>query len=122
MHIRSALAAALTLITASFALHAEDPPIARDGRLVSPSGNTLYSFDMDTPVASRCGRVCMMVWPPLTANADSVEHGFFTLVERDDGTRQWAYHGRPLYWYIGDRKRGDTSGDGVGGAWHTVMQ
>jgi hypothetical protein len=37
----------------------------------------------------------MMVWPPLTADAESVEHGFFTLVERDDGTRQWTYRAVP---------------------------
>ena len=37
---------------------------------------------------------------------------------RDDGVRQWAYKGKPLYTWSKDTKPGDASGDGVGGSWH----
>ena len=122
MQIRSALAACFILVTTSLAARGAEPVLSPDGRVVSPAGSTLYSFDMDTPGESRCGRVCLMVWPPLTADADAREHDPFTLVEREDGTRQWAYRGKPLYRYIGDRERGEAAGEGLGGAWHTVLQ
>ena len=41
-------------------------------------------------------------------------------VVTDDGTKQWAFHGKPLYGYISDAKAGDISGDGVGGVWHVA--
>lgn len=43
------------------------------------------------------------------------------MVARDDGTRQWAYKGRPLYRFYGDQKRGDTIGDGMSrNMWHVA--
>jgi len=113
--------AAAFLFTITGAAFASDPPVVRDGRVLSPSGATLYAFDMDSEQVSRCGRVCVMVWLPLTGDSEDGAGGPFTLMERDDGTRQWTYRGRPLYRFIGDRVRGDALGDGMGGAWHVVM-
>jgi predicted lipoprotein with Yx(FWY)xxD motif len=48
--------------------------------------------------------------------------GDFVVVKRDDQSRQWAYKGRPLYRWAGDRKPGDSTGDGVGGVWHTAKR
>ncbi|MFY0104123.1 hypothetical protein ABTP95_19980 [Acinetobacter baumannii] len=39
---------------------------------------------------------------------------------RDDGKGQWAYKGHPLYRWSKDQKPGDTTGDGVIGAWHVA--
>ena len=61
-----------------------------------------------------------MAWPPLSASADDQEHGRFTLVARPGGTLQWAYRGRPLYAYVGDRRPGDRIGDNLVGLWHVV--
>jgi predicted lipoprotein with Yx(FWY)xxD motif len=37
---------------------------------------------------------------------------------REDGKRQWAYKGSPLYYWTKDSKPGDKTGDGVlNGAW-----
>ena len=47
--------------------------------------------------------------------------GDWTVVTRDNGMKQWAYKGKPLYAFVKDSKPGDTTGDGVGGAWHTAM-
>ena len=48
--------------------------------------------------------------------------GDFTLVERKDGTKQWAYKGQPLYLWVNDKALGDMTGDGVGGVWHIAME
>ena len=39
---------------------------------------------------------------------------------RDDGTKQWAIHGKPLYTYVEDKKPGDYKGNSVEG-WHFVL-
>ena len=40
--------------------------------------------------------------------------GEWTIVERTDGTKQWAYEGKPLYLYIEDKAAGDVTGEGKG--------
>ena len=45
-----------------------------------------------------------------------------TLVDRTDSDMKIvAYKGWPLYLWIKDTKPGDTTGDGVGGTWHTAV-
>jgi len=46
----------------------------------------------------------------------------WSLAKRKDGKSQWAYDGKPVYFYSGDKKKGDKSGDGVGGVWHVVTE
>ena len=46
----------------------------------------------------------------------------YTLVQRKDGTMQWAYDGKPLYLWKKDTKPGDMTGDGVGGVWHVALE
>ncbi|MFD2261151.1 hypothetical protein [Chelativorans composti] len=48
--------------------------------------------------------------------------GKFSVIKRKDGTSQWAYNGKPLYLWAGDKKPGETSGDGVGGVWHIAVE
>ena len=36
---------------------------------------------------------------------------------RDDGGKQWAYKGKPLYVYSKDAKPGDVTGDGFNNVW-----
>ena len=43
--------------------------------------------------------------------------GDWSIVTRDDGGKQWAYKGKPLYRWIKDQKPGDTTGDGVNQSW-----
>jgi predicted lipoprotein with Yx(FWY)xxD motif len=42
------------------------------------------------------------------------------VITREDGSRQWAYEGKPVYYWVKDRKPGDRTGDGVSGAWHII--
>jgi len=40
---------------------------------------------------------------------------------RDDGSKQWAYKGRPLYHWVKDAKPGDMTGDGfLNNSWHVA--
>jgi predicted lipoprotein with Yx(FWY)xxD motif len=79
---------------------------------------TLYVFDKDAPGKSNCNGPCATNWPPLTAKADAKASGDWSIVTRDDGGKQWAYKGKPLYAWSKDAKAGDVTGDGVNNVWH----
>lgn len=86
--------------------------------LTDVRGMTLYVFDKDGAGTSACYGACARNWPPLQPSPGAVPAGDFTIITRDDGLRQWAYRGRPLYGWIKDEKPGDTSGDGFRDVWH----
>ncbi len=88
--------------------------------MTTPDGLTVYTFDEDTAGASTCYAECAHEWPPVTAPSGAQAFGNMTIVERTDGTRQWAYSGMPLYLYHDDTAPGDAEGDGKGGVWHVV--
>jgi predicted lipoprotein with Yx(FWY)xxD motif len=98
--------------------------VAQDAKfgaiLTNAEGRTLYTFTQDSSGKSACSGTCAQTWPPVVAS-DSAKvdgaTGDFSLVTRDDGQKQLALNGRPLYTYAGDSKSGDTTGDGVGGVW-----
>ncbi len=84
------------------------------------NGMTLYTYDKDTPGKSNCTGLCAVFWPPVIAAGTAKPTGEFTTITRDDGTKQWAYNGKPLYGYANDAKAGDTSGDRFDGVWHAA--
>jgi len=86
--------------------------------LVDAKGMTLYIFDRDAAGKSNCNGQCAVNWPPLTAAADAKPSGDWSVVTRDDGGKQWAYKGKPLYAFAKDTKAGDVTGDGVNNVWH----
>jgi predicted lipoprotein with Yx(FWY)xxD motif len=89
--------------------------------LVDAKGMTLYTFDKDAAAKSACNGPCAANWPPLMADASAKPEGDYTLVTRDDGSKQWAYKGKPLYSWKNDKKPGDTTGDGFNGnVWHVA--
>jgi predicted lipoprotein with Yx(FWY)xxD motif len=87
---------------------------------VDANGMTLYTFDKDEPGKSNCYEQCAVKWPPFMAAADAMAEGDWTVVDRTDGSKMWAYKGSPLYTWIDDMKPGDVTGDGVGGVWHAA--
>lgn len=101
-------------------LSAEIPVQTTDGRLVGATGMTLYTFDNDTANSGKslCNGPCAANWPPLLASTEDTVSGDFSIISRDDGSKQWAYKGKPLYYWIKDQKSGDKTGDGVKGIWH----
>jgi predicted lipoprotein with Yx(FWY)xxD motif len=54
------------------------------------------------------------------ASAADAGSGNWTIVTRDDGSKQWAYKGKPLYFWAKDAKVGDTTGDNVNNVWHVA--
>ncbi|HEY9146554.1 MAG TPA: hypothetical protein VIN36_07700 [Thiobacillus sp.] len=98
------------------------PVNMQSGVLTNPDGMTLYVFDKDAAGAgkSACNGDCAMNWPPLMAAAGDKASGDYSIITRDDGSRQWAYKGKPLYRWAKDQKPGDTTGDGVKNVWHTA--
>ncbi len=54
-----------------------------------------------------CDTQCLKTHIPFKAPADAVASGHWTILTRDDGTRQWAYRGYALYTFAGDKKPGD---------------
>lgn len=95
------------------------PAKVADGVWVNAGGMTLYTFDRDTAGSGKsvCNGQCAANWPPLFAAADAKGSGDWTVVTRDDGNKQWAYKGKPLYLWVKDSKPGDRTGDGVNNVW-----
>jgi len=90
--------------------------------LVNTAGMTLYTFDNDVPGSgkSKCNGPCAALWPPALAAADAKPEGDLTIVTRDDGAKQWAYKGKPIYLYSADKKPGDATGDNFKDVWHVI--
>ncbi len=99
--ITGAIAASILSICVAAALAQTAPAKSADtskGKaLVDAKGMTLYTFDRDATGKSNCNGVCATNWPPLMAGADAKASGDWTIVTRDDGGKQWAYKGKPLY-------------------------
>jgi predicted lipoprotein with Yx(FWY)xxD motif len=117
------LGSCLIASTAGFAQDARMPTGVKSmgGMLTEGKGMTLYTFDKDTEAGkSACSGPCLAAWPALVAPTDAKPMGEWTVITRDDGTKQWAYKGKPLYTFVHDTKAGEMTGDGKGNVWHTA--
>ncbi len=93
-------------------------PVTNEGDvLVDRNGMTLYTFDRDSELKSVCNAQCAVDSPPLVAAAGAKRAGRYAIIGREDGRRQWAYKGKPLYLRATDQKPGDRSGDGADNLW-----
>ena len=94
-------------------------PILTDSR-----GMTLYLFTHDKPNLSVCYDRCADAWPPLLVGDVNVSldgiGGTVTSFRRNDGNRQVAYDGKPLYYFTPDKAPGDTKGQDVGKVWYII--
>lgn len=118
---RLALTTSLLALGACASMQAGPANLA-DGVLVNPAGMTLYTFDNDPAGGGKsvCNGPCAANWPPLMAAAGDRAAGDYTIVTRDDGGRQWAHKGKPLYLWVKDTKPGDRTGDGFRNVWHVA--
>lgn len=114
-----ALALSTAMLGACASMGGEPPGRAVDGVLVGANGRTLYTYDGDVAGAGRsaCNGPCATNWPPLMAALRATPIGKWSILVRDDGNKQWAYKGKPVYFWIADAKPGDRSGDGFGKVW-----
>lgn len=88
--------------------------------LAGENGMTLYTYKKDAKGVSNCYDKCAANWPPLVVPASTKAAGAYTIVDRKDGSKQLAKDGMPLYFWIKDKKMGDTTGDGVGDVWNVA--
>lgn len=125
IRFKSAVAGiALALGLAACAGMSNAPAKFTDGVLTNSAGMTLYTFDKDPAGSGRsvCNGPCAKNWPPLMATADAKPVGDWSVVSRDDGSKQWAYKSKPVYLWSKDQKAGDKTGDGFNNAWRVVRQ
>jgi predicted lipoprotein with Yx(FWY)xxD motif len=92
--------------------------------LVDGNGNTLYYFTKDSVGHSVCEGGCIHNWPAFAPDSVVVPSALnptdFSTITRADGTKQLAFKGYPLYYYVKDKIRGEVTGQGVGGVWYVV--
>jgi predicted lipoprotein with Yx(FWY)xxD motif len=96
--------------------------------LVDSKGITLYDFPPDRGKTSVCYGACAALWPPLITHGKPVAgHGIrkslLGTTKRQDGKLQVTYGGHPLYYFVTDRKSGQTTGQGLnqfGGPWWVI--
>ncbi|HTD92035.1 MAG TPA: hypothetical protein VK663_15330 [Burkholderiales bacterium] len=91
-----------------------------NGVLADATGRTLYTFDKDAANKSNCYGGCAAAWPPFIAKESDRPISGYNMVTRDDGAKQWALNGKPLYYFAADANAGEIKGDGQGGVWHAV--
>ena len=96
--------------------------------LTDGTGRAVYLFEKDTGAASTCYGACAGLWPPVLTAGSPVTGGGVTAsllgtAKRTDGTIQVTYAGHLLYYFAGDQKPGDITGEGsqtFGAGWDLV--
>ena len=96
--------------------------------LVDSQGRTLYLFLKDTGTTSECSGECATNWPPVEASGTptagkGADESMVGTTMRSDGMTQVTYNGHPVYRFEGDKKAGDTNGEGLeafGAAWYAL--
>ncbi len=96
--------------------------------LVDGKGITLYDFVKDKGTTSVCYGACAALWPPLFTKGKpvagpGVRASLLGTTKRKDGKLEVTYGGHPLYYFVSDRKPGQTTGQGVnqfGGPWWVI--
>ncbi|MFI7321832.1 SCO0930 family lipoprotein [Streptomyces venezuelae] len=94
--------------------------------VVDKNGMTVYRFTKDSawPMKSACTGACLDKWPVVAPVDKNDTRGIlkkgFTVFDRPDGRKQQTIDCWPLYTFSGDKKPGDTNGQGVGGTWYAA--
>ncbi|MFF1377390.1 SCO0930 family lipoprotein [Streptomyces sp. NPDC058308] len=94
--------------------------------VVDKNGMTVYRFTKDSawPMKSACTGACLDKWPVVAPVAKNDTRGIlkkgFIVFNRPDGAKQQTINCWPLYTFAGDKKPGDTNGQGVGGTWYAA--
>lgn len=96
--------------------------------LVDARGHTLYLFEADKGRTSVCYGKCAKFWPPLTTKdapraGAGVKKSLLGVTMRKGGAHQVTYAGHPLYFFLKDKRAGQTTGqdlDFFGGEWYVL--
>jgi predicted lipoprotein with Yx(FWY)xxD motif len=111
------IAAVFTLSLCAGAVQAQALPSGvkmADGVMTDAAGKPLYVYTMDTMKGmSHCEGRCAAAWPPLVAPAGAKATGDWSIITRDDGSKQWAYKDKPLYTFAKDTPGKPATGGDV---------
>jgi predicted lipoprotein with Yx(FWY)xxD motif len=129
--------AAVGLNSASASSHAASAPtrvaVASSGLgriLVDGRGRTLYLFEKDKHGKSTCTGQCAGFWPPLIASGKPLagagaKASLLGTIKRPDGRLQVTYNHNPLYTFVKDKRKGQTTGEAVnafGAEWYALSR
>jgi len=129
------LVLAAALASVAVAAHAQKAPalvMLRStplGRiLVDARGRSLYLFEADKGRRSSCYGACAVAWPPLVTTGKpragaGTKASLLGTTKRKGGALQVTYRGHPLYFFVQDRRAGQTTGEGIdgfGGEWYVL--
>jgi len=90
--------------------------------LTGPTGMTLYTFKNDTDGKSVCNGPCAESWPPFKPAAGAAApKAPLGVITRDDGSRQYTWKGKPLYYWKNDKKPGDATGHMARNIWFAAQ-
>jgi predicted lipoprotein with Yx(FWY)xxD motif len=91
--------------------------------VTGPTGMTLYTFANDKePGKSACDAACADRWPPLRPDPKApAPKAPLSIITRDDGSTQYAWKGKPLYYFRNDKKPGDTTGHKFRDVWFVAQ-
>lgn len=84
---------------------------ARGVALVDDQGLTLYIFQGLMRGSGEACTNCTGDWVPMEAPVAAASVGDFSVIARNDGINQWAYHDKALYKFRGDQRPGDVLGE-----------
>ena len=136
-HLLLLMVLALASPSASFAGAASSPrprstlmsgPSSYGRILFDGRGFALYAFTRDPRGQSVCKGACAKAWPPFVVTrtpraAGGVKAKLLGTTKRAGGKLQVTYAGRPLYYYVGDRKPSQVLCQNVrefGGVWLVI--
>jgi predicted lipoprotein with Yx(FWY)xxD motif len=109
-------AAAAVLLTACAGDSATVPAkVTLTGAYATMQGQELFTFDGDAKDVPAGGQ-----WVPLYGKADDRGDHDFTIVDRADGTLQWAFRGKPVYYFNGEDSARGRDASYRSGDWHRV--
>jgi predicted lipoprotein with Yx(FWY)xxD motif len=110
----AAVAAALAVTAAPMAAEQAAPTLTVNSSsfgnvLFDGRGFVLYAFTKDPRGRSACSGACAAAWPPYVVRGPvragaGVKASLLGTIRRANGSRQVTYGGRPLYYYVGDKK------------------
>lgn len=87
-------------------------------------GLTLYTLSSEKKGKLNCKGDCLGNWPPLMIKKGQIPTGAKNLgvVKRPEGFLQVTWKGFPVYWFAGDKKKGEANGEGLKdvGVWHVI--
>ncbi|EGX54496.1 lipoprotein [Streptomyces zinciresistens K42] len=101
--------------------------------VIDGNGMTVYRFMKDSPwpMKTACVGQCVKKWPVVAPVAADDTKGIdlkgsgprgqgYVVFDRPDGRKQQTIDCVPIYTFAGDKKPGDTNGQGVGGTWYAI--